>query len=90
MNSQVRCTGCGVVTERSIFSQHLRGCRKHTKIHRPGQSSRGDRSVEGLIMDENIKEGEDFLKEVTEEEKEVHVVFSFEAVLWGSKFSYFR
>ena len=26
-------------------------------------------------MDENIKEGEDFLKEVTEEEKEVKIFF---------------
>ena len=57
------------MTERAIFSQHLRGCRKHIKIHRPGRNVRN----EGIIMDENIKEGEDFLKEVTEEEKEVMI-----------------
>ena len=69
---QVRCTGCGEVTERSIFSQHLRGCRKHIKIHRPGASPPSAKNNEGIMMmDENIKEGEDFLKEVTEEEKEV-------------------
>ena len=60
------------MTERSIFSQHLRGCRKHTKIHRPGSSPPSSKFNEGIMMDENIKEGEDFLKEVTEEEKEVN------------------
>ncbi len=54
------------MTERSIFSQHLRGCRKHTRIRRPGS--------EGNMIDENIKEGEDFLKEGEDDDKEVSVL----------------
>ncbi len=34
---QVRCTGCGGVTLRSHFSQHLRGCRKRCHIPSKGR-----------------------------------------------------
>ncbi len=65
----MRCTGCGSVTERASFSEHLRGCRKRTPIHRPGAAAAAGGAT--VLVDEHIREGQDFFKETEDDDKEV-------------------